>query len=260
VSPSLPSSSCHWRLLLPRLLLVAAALWPCSFATAADRAPEEVRAQLTPRRYATLASEVGAKVHQVLRQEGQAFAAGDLLVAFDSALPRAQVARAQAILLAAEKTHAAQHRLFGLKSIGQVDLDLAEIEVTKARAELDYASAMLARCEVRAPYAGRVAEQRVREQEFVQPGQPLLEIIDDATPQIDFIAPSRWLAWLRVGQPLRIQIDETGRTYAAVVERIGARVDPVSQSVRVIAVFPEPPPDLVAGMSGSVVVTPSPAP
>jgi RND family efflux transporter MFP subunit len=215
-----------------------------------------VRAQLTPRRFATLSAEIAARVVQLHVREGGAFAAGDPLVSFDDALPRAQVARAEAVLAATERSVVANRRLRELNSIGQIELELAEAEVKKASADLAAARVMLARCYIAAPYAGRVSAQRVQPEECVQMGQALLEIIDATPPQLDFIAPSKWLAWIKPGQNLEVAIDETGRRYSVVVETIGARVDPVSQSFKVVAGFTAPAPDLVAGMSGTIQTTP----
>ena len=61
----------------------------------------------------------------------------------------------------------------------------------------------------------------------------------------------------------QVKIDETGGTYPAKVIRLGAKVDPVSQSVKTIAVIDGQFPELIAGMSGRVVLTPpttAPAP
>jgi RND family efflux transporter MFP subunit len=217
---------------------------------------DSVRAQLTARHSAVLAAEISAKVSQLHVLEGGSFNAGDPLVSFDSALQVAQLERARAVLAAAETSAAANQRLLALHSIGQVEAELSETEVQKARAELAVAEAMLAKCRIKAPFSGRVAEQRVHEQEFVQPGQALIEIVDDAVPQIDFIAPSKWLAWLKPGLPLQVRIDDTGRTYTALIERIGAKADPVSQSVKVVAALTEPHAELMPGMSGSIVITP----
>ena len=63
-----------------------------------------------------------------------------------------------------------------------------------------------------------------------------------------------WLAWLKAGGPLQVQIDETQKTYPARFTRIGARVDPVSQSVKVAAAIDGRFPELIAGMSGRVIV------
>jgi hypothetical protein len=53
-----------------------------------------------------------------------------------------------------------------------------------------------------------------------------------------------------------VHIDETRRTYSARLTRIGARVDPVSQSVKVAATITGKPPELIAGMSGKVLLNP----
>lgn len=237
-------------------LLLAAILISLAAVSACADARDEVRAQLVPRRFAVVAAEVSAKVSQVHAPEGARFAAGDRLITFDSTLQRAQLERAEASLVAAEKTAAAHQRLVELQSVGQIEAALSEAEVRKARAEVEFARAMLERCAILAPYAGRVADQRVRAEEFVQPGQPVLEIIDDALPEVNFIAPSKWLAWLQVGQGITVHIDETGRTYSARIERIGAKVDAVSQSVKIVAALEGDHPELIAGMSGSVQVTP----
>ena len=235
------------------LLLTFASAVFCSAIFAAPQASEPiVRAQLTPRSAAVLSAEIGGKIRRLHVLEGGSFQAGDILLSLDDTLQRAQLDRAKAVLSAAERSLTANRRLRELNSVGQIELDLSETEVAKARAEFSYASAMLAKCEIKASFAGRMAEQRVREQEFVQTGQALFEIVDNSPPQVDFIAPSKWLAWLQVGQTFELAIDETGQRYPVVVERIGAKVDPVSQSIKVVAGVTGTFPALMPGMSGSV--------
>ncbi|HZW21126.1 efflux RND transporter periplasmic adaptor subunit, partial [Noviherbaspirillum sp.] len=154
----------------------------------------------------------------------------------------------------AERTFVANKRLNELNSIGKVELDVSESEVSKARAEVSLMTVSLEKCQVAAPFAGRVAEQRVREQQYVQPGQPLLDIIDDSVLELEFIVPSHWLAWLKPGYAFQVRIDETGKSYPAKVLRLGARVDPVSQSVKTVAAIDGNFRELMAGMSGKVTV------
>lgn len=217
---------------------------------------QEIRAQLLPRRYTTIAAEIGAKVSRLPVAEGGAFKAGQTLVSFDCTLQQAQLRKAEVELQGTEQSYKSNQRLAELNSIGQLDVDLSHIAVGKAQAELAATRALLAKCNVAAPFGGRIAEQKVREQQFVQPGQALLDIIDDSVLELEFLVPSRWLAWLRVGGSFSIQIDETGKTYPARFIRIGARVDPVSQSVKVAAAISGRFPELIAGMSGRVLITP----
>ncbi len=229
---------------------------PASAAKLTGLEKQDIRAQLMPRRYTSLAAEIGAKVQRLPVAEGASFKQGQLLVAFDCSVQQAQHARAQAELQGADQTLHANERLAQLNSIGQLELDMARVAQGKARAELKATEAVLGKCGIAAPFAGRIAEQKVREQQFVQPGQALLEIIDDSQLELEFLVPSRWLAWLRVGAAFDVLIDETGRSYPARFIRIGARVDPVSQSVKVAAAIQGRPAELIAGMSGKVLIQP----
>lgn len=215
---------------------------------------QDIRAQLMPRRYTTIAAEIGAKVSAIPKPEGSTFKAGQILVSFDCSIQQAQVEKAQAELEGAEQTLRANLRLQELNSVGQLELDLSKSATNKAKAELGANMAVLAKCHVVAPFAGRVAEQKVREQQFVQPGQALLDILDDSVLELEFLVPSVWLRWVKAGQTFEVQIDETRKTYPARFIRIGARVDPVSQSVKVAAAIHGKFPELMAGMSGKVLL------
>jgi len=103
-----------------------------------------------------------------------------------------------------------------------------------------------------------VSEQKVREQQYVQPGQVIMDIIDDSVLEIEFLVPSKWLAWIKPGYKFQVGIDETRKSYPAKVQRIGARIDPVSQSIKLVATIDGRFPELIAGMSGRVSLTAPP--
>ena len=234
---------------------------PAAPVTQAATAPSaldkrEIRAQLMPRRYTTLAAEIGAKVSRLPVPEGGSFHSGQSLISFDCTLQQTQLNKARAALGATEKTWGANKRLNELNSVGKVELDVSEAEVAKARAEVAANAAVLGKCSIAAPFSGRIAEQKVREQQYVQPGQALLEILDDSVLELEFIVPSKWLAWLKLGYGFQVKIDEINKNYPAKVQRIAARVDPVSQSVKLSATIDGKFPELMAGMSGRVTLTP----
>lgn len=219
---------------------------------------QEIRAQLAPHRYTTLAAEIGAKVSRLPVQEGGRFQAGQQLVGFDCSLQQAQLNKARAALTGAERTWGGNKRLAELNSIGKVELDVSETEVIKNQAEVSAMQTMLAKCRISAPFSGRVAEQKVREQQYVQPGQVIMDIIDDSVLEIEFLVPSKWLAWIKPGHKFQVGIDETRKSYPAKVQRIGARIDPVSQSIKLVATIDGKFPELIAGMSGRVQLVASP--
>ncbi len=218
---------------------------------------QEIRAQLLPQRYTTLAAEVGARIASLPLPEGSRFARGQLLLAFDCSLQQAQLLKAQAEVAQAQATYRSNQRLAELNSVGQLELETSRAQLDRAQAEVQGQQTLLSKCEIKAPFDGRIAEQKAREQQFVQPGQPVLDILDDRVLELEFLVPSSWLVWLKVGHGLKVRIDETRKTYPARFVRIGARVDAVSQSIKVVAAIDGQYPELMAGMSGRIQVSPN---
>jgi membrane fusion protein, multidrug efflux system len=216
----------------------------------------EIRAQLTARDFTTLSSESAARIDRIATRVGERFGKGDVLVVFDCAIQRGQLAKARAVLLQAEKTYAINAKLNALRSIGQLELEVSAAEVQKAKADVTVAEAAASKCTIAAPFAGITVDQKAREFQYATPGQPLLEILDDHALEIELIAPSRWIEWLKPGAQFEVQVDETGKTYRARVDRLGGRVDPVSQSIKVIGQIEGDQPGLMAGMSGRAMLSP----
>ncbi len=240
--------------LLSGLLCVGMFAWPVADKAHAQTAIErqEIRGQLIPLQYTTLASEVSAIIGAITVQEGGTFKSGQLLVALDCSLQEAQLQKAQAEERSAQSVASANMRLDELNSVGKLELDLSQAGLDKAKAEVAFNQALLSKCEIRAPFSGRIADQLVREKQFVQVGDSLLDILDDSNLELEFIVPSHWLSWMKKDFAFEVMIDETGKLYASKINRIGARVDPVSQSVKISASFDGNHSELVAGMSGTV--------
>jgi membrane fusion protein (multidrug efflux system) len=109
----------------------------------------------------------------------------------------------------------------------------------------------------RSPFNGITVEQKAQEFQYATPGQPLLEVLDDRSLEIELIAPPRWLGWLKAGYGFAVQIDETDKTYPAEITCEGGRADPVSQTIKVFGEIRGDAAELMAGMSGRANIPPS---
>lgn len=218
--------------------------------TSIDR--QDIHAQLRAVRYTTLSAEIGAVVKSLALQEGQRFKERTVLIVLDCGLLEAQRSKSSAELSSAKRSLEGYRRLTELNAAGLMELDLANSAVEKAEAELLMSQTQLSKCEVRAPFNGVVAEQRIREQQYVQPGTPLLDVLDDSAFELEFLAPSTWLHKLREGMNVRVHIEEARRAAVARILRVSPRIDPVSQSIKITATLEGPVGDLKAGMSGRV--------
>jgi membrane fusion protein, multidrug efflux system len=251
---------------MPRALTLGLATALCAGAAAQQPGPAvppsanggtpEIRARLSPLHYTTLSSEMAGRIDKIATRVGDRFHQGDILIRFDCALPRAQMSKAQAVLTQAERTLEINRRLAAQKSIGEFEFDVSAAEVLKDKADLVGAEAVVAKCSIAAPFTGVTVEQKAREFQYATPGQPLLDILDDHALEVELSAPSLWLSWLKPGYAFQVKIDETDKTYPARVTRLGGRVDPVSQSIKVIGEITGDAPELMAGMSGRATMTP----
>jgi RND family efflux transporter MFP subunit len=222
--------------------------------SAASPVPTEtsqVRGLLKPLREATLSSEILAKIVELPFTEGKHFKKGDILVRFDCARYKAELSAAGAEYTAKKKNSDNNAELASYNAAATLQVEVSEAETAKAAAQADAARAMVNGCAIHAPWNGRVEETIAHAHETVSPGKELVRILDDSKLEISVLVPSKWLTALKTGAAFRFLVDETGKEYPAKVTELGARVDPVSQTVRLTGGLVNPDKALLAGMSGS---------
>ncbi len=216
----------------------------------------EVRVRVTAHRHAVLSSNCAGRIDELNVEDGDRFTAGQVLARIDGSLYRMQIARAQAALQRQEVLYRLARELYELQSKGEAEVEVARMEMEVARADLQAVEVLLERTAVEAPFSGRVAEVLAKEKQYVAEGTPLLEILDDSTLELEFIIPSQWIRWFKPGYRFMVTIEETGTKHEAVLERLGGKVDPLSQSLKAYASLLDLSPDLMEGMSGEAEITP----
>ncbi len=210
-----------------------------------------VRGVVKPLEEAVISSELQARVKRMPFRDGQWFKKGNLLVEFDCEKYWAELAASKAELEAREKTAVNNQELASLNGIGTLEVEISEIQVKQAKAAVRSANIAVRHCKITAPFSGRVVKTLVHPHESVNPYDELMSVLNDKTFEIELILPSTSLRWVTKESVFKFFIDETQGLYLAEVLEIGARVDPVSQTIRVFGKFKEEPEHVLAGMSGS---------
>ncbi len=198
---------------------------------------------------ATLSSELSARVIGISKTMGESFNKGDLLVQLDCRLYEAQRDK-----IAAE-THVAKIRLDNtkqlnkLRSIGMLEVAIAESEFKKNQAELSISELNVERCTIFAPFNGVVDQVDIQTFEIVQQQQAVLNIVDQRQLEAEIIVPSNWMAWLSLNQEITLKVEETGQSLLAFVSQIGPSIDPTSQTLQLRAHISTLPEKVLPGMS-----------
>ncbi|MEM7027042.1 MAG: efflux RND transporter periplasmic adaptor subunit [Pseudomonadota bacterium] len=214
-------------------------------------ASQNVRGLIKPIKTAVISSQLSAKIDKIPFGSGDRFKKGDTLVDFDCALYRADLTSTEAAFQAKKNVFENKKELLALNAMSDIDVDIAKSEMEVARAERSMSAIKVNQCLIKAPYDGRVIEVSVNEHENVNSDTELLAILNDNEIEIELIIPSTWLTWLTTGENFQFMIDETGETVEAAVSKIGAVVDPVSQTIKLTGEFKEQPERVLSGMSGT---------
>jgi membrane fusion protein (multidrug efflux system) len=200
----------------------------------------------------TIASKVSGIVEKITFTEGQDVKAGDVLIELDVAERRAELEAARAAIQTAraqrEEVNLKFERAQQLRRAGagtealvaDLPLQLRTVETTVAAAEAREraAAARLEDYIVRAPFDGRVGLRQVSLGAFVDTKIAITTLDDVGRIRLDFAIPEPLLSRVRVGAEINAQsIAFQGRVFRGTVAAIDTRIDPVTRSVKLMAVI-----------------------
>lgn len=235
-----------------KIVGLAAVLGSMVFSSAVFAAQDlPIRGVVRAHTLSSISTDLSVPIKKIVKREGQAFKKNDILVEFDCARFVAE----KESLLAEKKVQNLAYKnnqtLLSHNAIGEYDVQVSKAKVDKAQANIAQVDVRIRQCVLRAPFAGRVDEVLAHQYETPKPGAPYIRILETGNLEIEFIVPSSWLQWLQVGSKFDFRIDETARNYQGRVSRLGASVDPVSQTVKIKGKFLSDSKNIFAGMSGS---------
>jgi membrane fusion protein (multidrug efflux system) len=192
---------------------------------------------------------IASLIERIAFREGQLVGKGDLLVELEDNEIVAGLALAEASLSESRSLYNRSQSLADSQAISASSLEglVAQVRVDEARVEA--ARARLDNTVIRAPFAGRVGLRRVSPGSLVN-NQTVITTLDDVSRiKLDFSVPEAFLTV--VSEDMRIvarSMVYPGRVFSGIVASIDTRLDPVSRSVQVRAIIPNPDEALKPGM------------
>ncbi len=189
-------------------------------------------------------------------REGQFVKHGDVLIEFDGAEARANLASAEASLRDTQSQYQRSRELFQSKALSESDLIQLEARMLTSKAAVDAAQARVNDTVIRAPFGGRMGLRAVSVGSLVTPGQVISTLDDISVIKLDFTVPESYLATVREGQQVQAKSSAyLDQVFRGRVASIATRVDPVSRSVMVRALIDNQTQQLKPGMFMSVHLT-----
>lgn len=181
--------------------------------------------------------------------EGQMVRKGTVLVEFDSAQARAELAAADAAVAESRAQFKRSRELLATQALSQAQLDTLEATLKSNEARLAAAQSKVEDTIIRAPFSGRIGFRRVSLGGLVSPGTVIATLDDTSTMKLDFTVPQAYLFALQPGLPISAQIAGVpNQAFAGKVTTLDSRVDPVTRSIVVRAELPNAKGILKPGM------------
>jgi RND family efflux transporter MFP subunit len=136
------------------------------------------------------------------------------------------------------------------------ELERAQLARHQAQAQLSEAQSRMAlmreqvgRTRIIAPFDGVVSERQANAGDVVQPGAPLLTVVDPRSLELEASVPAGFAGKIEVGTPVDFRLPgDAERTFSGKIDRINPAVDPSTGQVRIYVTIPNVEQSLLVGL------------
>ncbi|TVP80206.1 efflux RND transporter periplasmic adaptor subunit [Thioalkalivibrio sp.] len=219
-----------------------------------DRWTPEIRAvgTLEAVQGATLTTEVGGIVREILFQPGTEVSEGTVLLRLDTETDQAQLVSLQAAARLADQELRRARELLQERNISEAEVQRRESEAEQARATVAAQQARIRQKGLRAPFDGVLGIRRVNLGQFVSPGDPIVALESVDPIFVNFTLTERRLGQVRKGQSIAVGVDAFADSFEGEIIAIEPRVRSASRSFELQALLDNPEHRLRAGQFARV--------
>ena len=240
--------------------------------TSATSKPNQVsfngRIVLPPQRQATIALTMGGVIKKTSLIPGQHVSQNSIIATLENpefiSLQQTYLdSHAQAEYLLAE--YERQKNLSAEQAASQKKFQQSKADYLSMKSRQDAAAAQLSLLgvnpatllkngiqpllEVKSPISGYAANLAMNVGKYINPGEPLCEVIDKSAPMLCLTTYEKDLANMKVGSPVQFRVNGMGtQTFNGKVISIGQKVDEVNRSLEVYASIQESNAEFRPGM------------
>ena len=158
---------------------------------------------------AVISAETPGRVQQI-SDRGTRVRRGDVLVRLDDRMVRSAVEMAQANLDLAEDVLRRQEPLLRDSIISTVEYNQVRTQRDLARSQLEQASKQLSDSQIQAPFEGVVEERMSSVGELVNPGFPVLRLVNTSRIRINAGVPERYINDIEPGAAVMVDLESYG--------------------------------------------------
>jgi membrane fusion protein (multidrug efflux system) len=185
-------------------------------------------------------SRAAGRVRDLQVEEGRLVKRGQVLVRLENDEQRSALDRVTIELEHAQRLFDKQKRLYDQGGVSEQEVETAEFELKRLRIAQNDAARALRYTVVDAPVGGTITQRLVDRGDFVNPNQPLFQIVDFDSIVARVYVPEKEMGKLRPDLTARLLAQATGELLReATVDRVAPVVDPKSGTIKVTLAIPK---------------------
>lgn len=184
----------------------------------------------------TVSAQMSGNVAEIAFESGAIVKEGDLLLRLDTSVEEAQLRAAEAGVALAKLNIDRARDLLDKTSISQSEYDASDAQFKQASAQADNIRAVIAKKQIRAPFAGRLGIRLVNLGQTLKEGEAIVSLQSLDPVYVNFFLPQQNLASAAVGQDVAVTSDASpGKNLPGLVTAIAAEVDAATRNVKLQA-------------------------
>lgn len=188
-------------------------------------------------------------------REGDTVSKNDELVRLDDRLLRADREKKQAEISQAKSDVKRLQRLIGRQVISADELEKAKTSKAILEAEAKLLNIRLSYFAITAPFSGVVTERHINVGDAISKHTHLLTLANPSSLIVQIRVNEKPLLKLRDGQTATITIPSSQQKYSGKILRRHPQLDPATRQGIVEVMFDNPPDNIFAGQSATVMLT-----
>lgn len=162
---------------------------------------------IEPNQGVTIANETPGIIQHIDFNNGSNINKGDLLVALDARVEKANLKAKEVQLPAIKSDYLRLNRLYKQGSVSSQDLENANAKYQAMMADIESLKATIDQKEIKAPFDGIVGIRAVNLGQYLQTGTNIVRLEDISSMKLRFTIPQTDLPKIKLGQTVNIKVD-----------------------------------------------------
>jgi len=200
----------------------------------------EANGTLLPGEEVEIRSETPGRIVSIDFREGSRVGKGQLLVKIDDRELQAQLKKLLLDEKLAKDDAARKEKLLEINAVSREEYEKAVNQLEVIQANIGLVKTQISKTEIRAPFNGVVGLRQVIAGGYVS-SATLVSKLQQVDPlKLEFSVPEKYLRDMKVGTPVSYTVEGMNKTFSAKVYAIEPAVDPLTHSITMRALCPNP--------------------